>query len=44
MAAHELENGTYQVRSLNGTFKPDEVKHFQREAGKRQDIFNASGN
>lgn len=44
MAAHELENGTYQVRSLNGTFKPNEVRHFQREADKRQEFFNASGN
>ncbi|QTJ31047.1 hypothetical protein [Xanthomonas citri] len=43
MAAHELENGTYQVRALNGTFTREEQRHFQREADKRQEFFNASG-
>ena len=43
MAAHELENGRYQIRALSGQFTPDEIKQFRKEVDSRQEsFFNSS--
>ena len=43
MAAHELENGRYQIRAISGQFTPKEIKQFLKEVNSRQPIFNESG-
>ncbi len=40
MAAHELENGSYQVRAISGVFTKSEIKHFQNQVDSRQEVFN----
>jgi hypothetical protein len=40
MAVHELENGTYQVRALDGEFTKSEIKHFEKQVDNRQEFFN----
>ncbi len=41
MAAHELENGKYQVRAIEGAFTKSEIKHFEKQVDNRQEFFNA---
>ncbi|KAF1705904.1 hypothetical protein [Pseudoxanthomonas sacheonensis] len=39
MVVHEVENGQYQVRMINGRFTNSEIRHFQRETNERQESF-----